>query len=129
MAGFTDRPDAGLSIGVDNANAVCWAVKGARSKVDREIPSNFLLRCAKRGVEVVVVIFSLTTSHNIAADGVARLTDEELATRQSLKGLTRVSAHVQWCAFCQVAPHLVWDRIRAQRPPLELADDIITVLA
>ena len=82
-----------------------------------------LLWRATKGAEVV--IFYIRTNRNITAGEVARLVDGELAACETHKGLARAIAADQWWDFRQFAPHLGWGRIRPQRPPLDLTEDIV----
>ena len=124
MDGSSDSPDAALFVGVDNLNAAGWAANGgALRNFDRWIFATFLW-CAKLGSGVA--IYNLRNNRNLTADEVTRLAEEELATWEALKGLTRVDAPVHWRACCRVIPHLDWGRLRAQRPPIVLTYAITT---
>ena len=50
------------------------------------------------------------------------------STWANRNGLTRVDVPGRWWAFCQFIPHVGWNRIRIQRPTLEMKGDIITSL-
>ena len=75
VAGFADRPEAVLLVGVDNPNAFCWAVRGeTRSKFARHLLIAFLFRCVRNNVDVVE--FYLRTNHSVNADEITRAPEE-----------------------------------------------------
>ena len=105
VAGFAARPGAVRFIGVDNSNAVAWVVRGeSRCKFARKLLITFLLWRVYLGIEVV--IFCLRTNHNVAADEVTRLEDNDLADWDHYKGLRRVGLPSSWGN--SIIPYRIW---------------------
>ena len=76
MGGFPARPETVLLIGVDNANAVCWIVKGEpRGKSDRKMSGACFWRL-KQNVEAAV--FYLRTNRKVADGVIRRLPEDRL---------------------------------------------------
>lgn len=94
-----------------------------RIKFARKMLSTRHFWCVKHGVGVAISY--LGTNRNVTADEVARLAEGDLPSRGIGKRITRATVPDKSWEFSQFAPHLDWDRVRVQRPPLELTEDII----
>ena len=66
VAGFAARPEAALSIGVDNLNAVCWiAIGNTRGQFARKFLSASLFCRVENNIDAAV--FYPRTNRNVAA--------------------------------------------------------------